>query len=956
MSSESELITNFLEESLDSLTALDEKIIALEQTSDIEKDVNEIFRPAHSIKGAASFFKLTGLMEMAHKLETLLDQLRKFEREISKDIVDTLSRGFFLLRGMVERGLEGDFEPSASDSEFIEELEGLISGGSSKSVEDSIAAIIEKVSEGALGDPVQIVEELKKLLPEPEDTGGDLHPRLTEIEGEMKKLLDGTDADVVAKVKELVASLDSDLKDADAEDAADALNDFLGDFTVLVESPVGVDEMLYTVLEEKLQAVNEHIPDGFEKEEDEKEKEEKTVEEEKAEDTSKPAPKKAPKKDRGSGSIRVNVSLLEKIMNLVEELVLSRNQLNLRSSTLSDPDLIKTSQQISGITSELQERVMKTRLQPVSTVFDPLPGVVREIARNLEKEVELIIEGKDTELDRSILEGIKDPLTHVIRNSMDHGLETPAEREKAGKTEKATLIVRAYHEGGQVIIEIRDNGKGVNIERVREKALEKGLFSETELNRMGVNEIAAIIFHAGFSTAQQITQVSGRGVGMDVVRSNIENLGGLVELNTFPGEGTTLRFKIPLTLAIIPALIVEADGKRYALPQANLEEMVLLTNNDLNQIERIRDTEVYRLRGRILPLVRLNKILNIPFNPPEDGIHIIVLTAGKTSFGLIVERLYDMEEIVVKSLDEHIKQASFFSGATIMGDGTVALILDVMSLAQANNLSRITDNLPSQKLGLQKGPDNSNQIMLFNLSSEMIYGVPLDTVYRLETIKKCRIERMSGRLFLQYRGGILPLISCWDLLGVPVDLPEEIVIIVFRVQDKEAGLLVSSIEDVVRLEGVLNTELNSDPHILGSCILSGQIISLLDLYYIARTCLESLQPTLQGQTVVIWDESPVQRQIKARSLMAEGCDVTTVTTEQEALDALEWQEVDAIILPHGHEEERSHIQNEIKKLHGDKIPPIMQMGNGPVSEEEYKRQLHPGELMEGIEVLANPEE
>jgi two-component system chemotaxis sensor kinase CheA len=382
------------------------------------------------------------------------------------------------------------------------------------------------------------------------------------------------------------------------------------------------------------------------------------------------------KRGATDSSIRVDVQLLDRLMNLVGELVLARNQVLQVTTNLEDAVFQATSQRLNLVTTELQEGIMKTRMQPIGSIWNKYPRVVRDLSAQCGKQIRLEMEGADTELDRSILEAIKDPLTHVVRNSADHGIERPEARTSRGKPAQGTLRLRAFHEGGKVNIEISDDGGGIDVERVREKAIVRGLITQERAAAMSERELTQLIFLPGFSTAEKVSNVSGRGVGMDVVRTNVERIGGTIDLLSRRGQGTTLRIRIPLTLAIVPALVVAAAGDRYAIPQVNLLELVRLEGEQAKSaLDDLHGTKVLRLRGQLLPLVRLRDVLGLPEHH-EDHVNVVVLQADDRAFGLVVDDISDTEEIVVKPLGKELKGLGVYAGATIMGDGHIALILD----------------------------------------------------------------------------------------------------------------------------------------------------------------------------------------------------------------------------------------------------------------------------------------
>ena len=391
-----------------------------------------------------------------------------------------------------------------------------------------------------------------------------------------------------------------------------------------------------------------------------------------------------PKPSAADSAIRVDVGQIDRLMNLVGELVLARNQIVQAAGQEADPALLAAVQRVNLITSELQESVMKTRMQPIGNVWSKFPRIVRDLGHELGKDVALVMEGNETELDRTIIEAIKDPMTHLIRNAVDHGVETPEQRIAAGKPAQGRLALRAFHEGGQVNIEISDDGKGIDAAKVRQKALQRGLITQEQASRMSHRETLDLVFLPGISTADTVTNVSGRGVGMDVVRTNIEKIGGNVDLDSEPGKGATIRIKIPLTLAIIPALVVTCGGDRYAIPAASLVELVRIEGDQVDKsVEHIHNAPVYRLRGNLLPLVNLAKELDLTARRKADeALFLIVLQAEGRQFGLVVDNIQDTEEIVVKPLAREMKGLGVYAGATIMGDGKVALILDVLGLAR----------------------------------------------------------------------------------------------------------------------------------------------------------------------------------------------------------------------------------------------------------------------------------
>ena len=546
-------------------------------------------------------------------------------------------------------------------------------------------------------------------------------------------------------------------------------------------------------------------------------------------------------------TIRVDVGLLDRVMNLVGELVLARNQIMQFGVSSKDAGFINASQRLNLLTTELQEGVMKTRMQPIGNVWNKFPRVVRDLAHACGKRVDLELDGTETELDRTIIEAIKDPLTHAVRNAVDHGVESPEKRKAAGKSESGTLLLRAFHEGGQVNIEVSDDGGGLDVERIRARAVERGLVTPERASRLSEREVSHFIFHPGFSTAEKVSNVSGRGVGMDVVKTNIEKIGGTVDISSRFGHGTTLKIKIPLTLAIIPALIVtcgsvEQEGapetiNRFAIPQVNLLELVRLEGAQARRgIERLHGTTVYRLRGHLLPLVFLSRALELKSAPPEtEVINIVVLQADDRQFGLVVDGILDTEEIVVKPLGKELKSISAFAGATIMGDGRVALILDVLGIAQrANVVSASRERAVAKNTQTQHETDTREALLLFRVGNARM-ATPLSMVARLEEIAADKVEQAAGRDVVQYRGAILPLIGLRrELMHEPrVDDGTPLQVIVYSEHGRSVGFVVEQILDVVEEKITVRNQTARDG-VLGAAVVQGKVTDLLDVHGVIR--------------------------------------------------------------------------------------------------------------------------
>ena len=605
-------------------------------------------------------------------------------------------------------------------------------------------------------------------------------------------------------------------------------------------------------------------------------------------------------------TIRVDIGLLDKLMNLVGELVLARNQILQHTSRQDEATLNGTAQRLNLITSQLQEGVMKTRMQPIGVIFNKLPRVVRDLAASCGKQIHLEVEGAETELDKSIIETIKDPLTHIVRNCCDHGIEGPDARRAKGKSPQGRLLLRAYHEGGQVIIEISDDGAGINGDRVRQKALDKGLVRPEQVERMSERETANLIFLPGLSTAETVTSISGRGVGMDVVKTNIEKIGGVVDLTTRLGEGTTVKIKIPLTLAIIPGLVVNSGGERFVIPQVSLLELLRLEGKSgQKQIERIHGTLVYRRRGHLLPIVYLNELVGIQKEAGDDEIvNIVVLQAEDRPFGLVVDAISDTQEIVVKPLGKQLKGLNAYAGATIMGDGKVALILDVLGIAQ---LSRVVgeahDPINARGDASEAARSEQQTFLLFKAGGFERLAVPLSLVTRLEEFPLSRVERAGGALAVQYREQILQLSSLAAVLepetaGVE-QLSDPVQAIVFSDGGRMVGMVVDRILDICDAN-ISSTKRSDRAGLSGSAVIEGKVTDFLDIAAVLRTMDESWGETgtetgRARSTVLVADGSAFTRGVVRNALELDGYEVREATDCAEALSRLEQHKVRVVV-------------------------------------------------------------
>jgi two-component system, chemotaxis family, sensor kinase CheA len=826
-----DLLREFLTETGESLDTVDNQLVKFEQEPNNAKILDNIFRLVHTIKGTCGFLGLPRLEALAHAGETLMGKFR--------DGMPVTAEAVTLILSSIDRikeilgGLEAtEAEPEGNDQDLILQLHQMVERG---------MAAMSASAPPASADPVPA---------KPASTEGSLSFQVLE-----RELRPGE------------VSLD-ELERAFRETAAEP-------------APIA------KVVPAKAQVSAAPAP---------KVRAEQPAAPEKA---SKPAARKtAVEADAGEGdrvanqSIRVNVDTLEHLMTMVSELVLTRNQLLEISRRNEDTEFKVPLQRLSNVTAELQEGVMKTRMQPIGNAWQKLPRIVRDLSSELHKQIDLEMHGADTELDRQVLDLIKDPLTHMVRNSADHGLETPAERAAAGKPELGTIRLSAYHEGGHIIICIADNGRGLNTERIKAKAVSNGLVTEAELEKMTEAQIHRFIFAPGFSTAAAVTSVSGRGVGMDVVRTNIDQIGGTIDIKSVAGEGSSVTIKIPLTLAIVSALIVEAGGDRFAIPQLAVVELVRARANSEHRIERIKDTAVLRLRNKLLPLMHLKKLLKIDdgsSSDPENGF-IVVTQVGSQTFGIVVDGVFHTEEIVVKPMSTKLRHIDMFSGNTILGDGAVIMIIDPNGIAKALGASGNADREIADENAAHRAAtaEQLTSLLVFRAGSSQPKAVPLGLVTRLEEIAAEKIELSNGRSMVQYREQLMPLVQ---MRGVDVRTSGSQPILVFADDGRSMGLVVDEIIDIV--EERLNIEVaGSSEGILGSAVIKGQATEVIDVGHFLPMAFsdwfsrKEMRPSMSAQSVLLVDDSAFFRNMLAPVLKAAGYKVRVAPSAQEGLAAL----------------------------------------------------------------------
>lgn len=839
-----DLLAEFLTETNEFLETVDNDLVKLESDPTDKATLNNIFRLVHTIKGTCGFLGLPRLQFVAHAGETLLGKFRDGALVATPDTVQLILESIDRIKEILSDLETTGTEPEGDDTALIGALE--------RAAEGEMAAPAPVAAPAA---PEPTPEPVASVTDDPTwdaDLGRHLRP------GEVS-----------------LAALEAAFMAAEFEDPAAAAE------PVAAAVPVAIAAA--------------------------------PVEERRANPAARAASVVLDDDGEGGGkggrvadqTIRVNVDVLETLMTMVSELVLTRNQLLQMVRNTTDSEFKGPLQRLSAVTSELQDSVMKTRMQPIGSAWKKLPRIVRDAARDLGKKIDLVMDGEATELDRQVLELIKDPLTHMIRNSCDHGLEAPAARAAAGKNETGIIRLNAYHEGGHIVIEVSDDGAGLNTSRIRDKAIKNGLVSEEQGWIMSDQQIHRFIFAAGLSTAQQVTSLSGRGVGMDVVRTNIELIGGTIDVQSTEGRGSTFYIKIPLTLAIVSALVVGSAGQRFAIPQLSVVELVGAGGTSEHRVETINNARVLRLRDRLLPLIDMSVILTgspKQRNGDTSGItaeFVVVMQHADMLFGVVVDEVFDTEEIVVKPLSSAVAHVKTFSGATILGDGSVIMIVDPSAVAKTAGVSnqRVeeTEANDAAAIAKRKAAEEKTAMVLFKAGGAEPRAVPLSLVTRLEDLDATTFERADGRIMVQYRGALMPIVPVdpYQAINEQGDQP----ILVFSHLGLTAGLAVDEIIDIV--EEKLDIELSADrPGVLGVAVLKGVATEIVDVgHHLTQALGNWDDPTLEepAKHIVLVERNPFFRNLLSPLLRAAGYEVEAVDTVSAALVCAEYRRPTAVL-------------------------------------------------------------
>lgn len=884
-----EELEEFNAESLELLEAMEKIFLSLDQGGDFPQSYDFLFRTLHNLKGSAALMELNRLAAHTHELENILVGF-KGKDSLPKEYISLFLRGIDATR-LVIAGQEVNFDfsvkieglrpeapapelPQSAVEEFVTECEETI---------ERVAKTLAVMESGSLGK-----EALDELYRDVHSMKGTAFLFSFELLGATAHAMESSLENVRNETHDCTPEL------------LDALFKSLKQMEMLVQrikakQPFEDQAATVQALAETLARTSANLPL----------RDSKPTNPEAAN----PGTGSQAKSDEGAGSIRVPVALLDSLMTLMGEMVLVRNQVLQYSNRTEDLEFASMSKRLNVVTSEIQGELMKTRMQPIGNVLGKFNRVVRDLSHELGKGITLSISGAETELDKSLLEAIKDPLTHIVRNSCDHGIETPEVRRKSGKPEAGSISIRAFHEGGQVVVEVGDDGKGLNKEVLLKKAVEKGLITQAQTVHLSEKEIFQLIFAPGFSTAAKVTNVSGRGVGMDVVRTNIERIGGTVDLSSRSGIGTTIKIKIPLTLAIVPALIVKVGDGTFAIPQVQLEELVRVDAQSEQQIEILHGSPVYRLRGNILPLIDLSQLLGLSKEPPARRVtNIAVLNAEGCSFGVIIDEVQDTADIVVKPINRLLKSIQAYSGATVLGDGSIALIFDVLGISKMAQIARErSKSIEASERASATG--ELQDFLLFSLNSKTTHALVLSYVHRLEVFKASEIENSGQHRVIRYGDLILPLISANAQLGYGDSAGgnAEVPVVVIERRGQLYGIEVNAILDTMSTDIEMTPEMIRQTGIFGNLNMKDRLIVVVDPFeLIGRSLGEPVEQELTWSSanarvsddklgtaseprlrniLLVEDNVFFRRSIKSL-LEKDGYEVMTANNGEEALDLL----------------------------------------------------------------------
>ena len=913
MLKDEKLIQEFVVEAKEHVEKIESGLLSFEQKEYDENVINAIFRSAHNIKGTAGFFGFQKIVELSHAMESVLGKIRSRELALVFDIVDALLMANDELRELLDHIAISEERDIAS---LVKRLQHIyISGKDAQMIEPLDA-----------GDETFIPEIPQKAA---------------------KKHKDDADSKMISelgkkghKIYKYVHALDSQQNDVERfsinmsksiQSIGTILNSYIRNKNFVTEENFSGQEIVFlfsTVLEKELAvmaiganareieelSISTQSAEIFQLLSETEEKSAYPKEEnllknkQKALDLS----EEKIKNDLAEERIKVDVALLNNLVNLSSEMVLARNQLLrlLEAHVDGIPGIRPVLQKIDHTTTEMQEKIMRTRMQPISILFHSIPRLVRDLSKKLGKSLTLKMEGKEVEMDKSILEGLIDPFTHLIRNALDHGIEKPEIRKDLGKDPTAMIEIKARHEGGRVIIDIMDDGAGIDVEKVRQQALQKGLVGQDEARDISESKMAELVFLPGFSTVSQVSDISGRGVGLDVVRSNIEKFGGTVELHTLKGKGTTFRLLLPLTLAIIPSLILSVSKHSFALPQAHLQEIVrIVDGQETGRLQWIQGHRVLQLRGKLVPIVHLADVIGLEknFEVTSPITRILIIRIARRTFGIIVDVIHGQEELLVKPMPNHLKEVKVYSGVTILGDGSIAMVLDVDGIASMGNLvfsEEGVESSQSEMVSLENQIQEMQDLLLFQCSGPEIFGLHLSMIARVNEISPHQIEEVGNKQYYNSQGNVMQLIRLEQYLPVASkeQSGEKMYLITPKGNNLSVGLLVRKIKDTVQVDSLMVEEDIQGKGLLGSTIINEKIVLLVDLHEVFEMSIPEQYAQLNNYTIadpakniLLVEDNPFFIKLEKRYLEQGGYRVFIAHNGKEALQILGQQRIDIVM-------------------------------------------------------------
>ena len=924
-----ELLPAFVEESQQHLQVIEPDLLALEKSGEnVDPDtVNRIFRGVHSIKGASGFFGFQNIGRLSHVMENSLSLLRDGRIPLTTPFIDALLSGVDALKSMLE-------DISGSESFDIDAEIGFLKGLIDKNAEArKTVAVSPKPADHQTTPTVPgrfhvPQSEIRRMV----ETGQNLYAVKIYLDKDLRKR-GRTPYDFINNMEINGEFIDSFLDVESVSGLSDCLeNELAFDFLFASDLTPGtvrhaLDLPGGRVTEIDLGAVGGGRDKGTEGQRDKgtKGQRDKGAGADAETASAKPGKKEPEERGRGYGQagekIRVGVNFLNELVNLAGELVLGRNQLLQAALPLvkSTPGLNPVLQHISRVTTEMQEKIMQMRMQPLAMVFDKFQRVVRDLAKKHDKEIRLVASGGEVELDKTIIEGLSDPLTHLVRNAVDHGIESPRDREKAGKPRYGTITLKAFHQGGQVHLTIADDGRGVDPDFVAQKAVEKGIVSREAAAAMSPRDRIRLIFRPGFSTSDKITDLSGRGVGMDVVLTNIEAMGGTADIESAPGQGSTVTLVLPLTLAIVSGLMIASGGQNFILPEVDIDELVRVKPDEIGErIDVVQNAWVLRLRDVLLPLVDLNRLLGLTESGVEtdltgrdDPLRIIVVKQGGFRFGLVVDRIVNTEEIVVKPLPRYLKRMACFSGVSILGNGKVSLILDVAGIVKKAAIRRLeTPDDEGARAGEREEDAVTAEVqtlLIFDNDTPERFALPLELISRIEKVSASRIERIKDKQFLQYQGEKLRLVFLEDYLPVtrPERSPDDTIgLIVPKGMAHPMGIVFKEVINTTTAAVELDTASIMAPGLFGATVIDDRITLLPDMYRLFemaapewyRTEPASGGAEKKAPRILLAEDTPFFRMVEKDYLVSAGYEVLVAENGRQALQILEEAPVDAVVL------------------------------------------------------------